>query len=436
MTAVMRAMTTSGPRVLRVGVFVDGRIVEERIVPRQATITVGSSERATFVVTGGAEHLRLFERSGDGYVLNIAAGVTGRVATSGGVVDLGTHAAHSVQLDDQARGRVVVGDTTFLFQFVPQPPAQARPQLPLSVKQGLMAQIDWTLTVIAAMSFLLHFGLVGGMYSDWGDTTVDDDLTVGLAHVVPTPPTPAAIESVEDAPVASASTTATSTTPTPRPTPGPRLSSRPPVPDPNDIAGLEKDLARLDIEAIGGLKAGPNLGILLSHGDSAPVDLNALWNRQTRIDTRSTGLDLPGVDGPIQPGRHDLDPLVGPTAPVATSAGEVKRVVPLDVHEDPPIVGGTVLNAEAVIRTQIHPGARRCYQTGLNSNSQQSGKLMVLLRIGPSGEVQSVTIQSNTGLSQQVAACVASVAHNAKFDPPGPNGASILVPFGFFAQGG
>ncbi len=434
----MRAMRASGPRVLRVGVFVQGRIVEERIVPRQTTVTVGSSEKAMLVVTGGVEYLRLFERTADGTVLNVVPGVTGRIATARGTIDLGMHAAGAVRLDDQARGRVVVGDTTFLFQFVAQPPAQARPQLPLSVKQGLLAQIDWTLTVIAAMSFLLHFGLVGGMYSDWGDTAVSDDLTVGLSHVVQPPATPVTIEtagSVKDPPVASTRATTTSPAPTPHPTPGPRPAPHPPAPDPNDIAGLETQLARLDIEAIGGLKGGPNLGILLSHGESAPVDLDALWNRQTRIDTRPSGLGLPpGVTGPIQPGRHDLDQLPVPGAPIATTAGEVKRVVPLDVHEDPPIVGGTVQNAEAVIRTQIHPGARRCYQTGLNSSSQQSGKLMVLLRIGPSGEVQSVTIQSNTGLSQQVAGCVASVAHNAKFDPPGPSGASILVPFGFFAQ--
>lgn len=443
MTAVMRAMAASGPRVLRVGVFVEGRIIEERVLPRHATVTVGSSERAMFVVTRDAasiggpvpEQLRLFERTAHGYVLNVVPGVTGRVATSSGVVDLG--AARVIQLDEQARGRVVVGDTTFLFQFVAQPPVQARPQLPLSVKQGLLAQIDWTLTVIAALSFLLHFGLVGGMYSDWGDTVVGDDLTVGLSHIVQPPEAPVVVESVTNAPVDGASTPGTSTAPTPSPTPGPRPVHRSSTPDPSDVAGLEKELARLGIEAIGSMKGGPNLGIVTSRGDAAPVDLDALWNRSTRIDTRSTGLDLPGAGAPIQPGRHDLAQLVAPpSAPIATSAGDVKRVVPVEVHEDAPIVGGSVLDAEAVIRTQIHPGARRCYQMGLGASGQQSGKLMVLLRIAPSGEVQSATVQSNTGLSPQVAACVVSVAHNARFDPPGPNGATILVPFNFLTQGG
>jgi hypothetical protein len=439
MTAVMRAAAPTGPRVLRVGVFVDGRITEERIVPRHATVTVGSSEKAMFVVAGSVPaQLRLIERAGDDYVLNLAPGISGRVATSAGVVDLAASRARSVRLDDQARGKVVVGDTTLLFQFVAPPPIQPRPQLPLSVKQGLLAQIDWALTVIAAFSFLLHFGLVGGMYSDWGDTVVNDDLTVGLSHLVPTPAAPTVVETSEEAPVASttsAQTAATATSSAPvstgRPTPRPAAT-----PDPDVVAGLVSDLTRLNIEAIGGVKGGPNLVAVMTSSDAAPADLNAPWNRETRIDNRSaSALDLPqGVSAPIQPGRRDMNLPIG-TSPAVNGAAEIKKIAPFDVHEDPPMLSGAVSNAEAVIRRQIHPGARRCYQAGLGADPEQSGKLMVLIRVGPGGEVQSANVQSNTGLSPQVAGCVVGVARNAKFDATGPNGATIMVPFSFLKQG-
>ena len=98
-----------------------------------------------------------------------------------------------------ARGKVVVGETTFLFQFVAPPPIQPRPQLPLSVKGGLASQIDWNLTIIAAFSFLLHFGLIGAMYSDWMDPVVNDDLAASLAHVVQTPSEPPPIETASSA---------------------------------------------------------------------------------------------------------------------------------------------------------------------------------------------------------------------------------------------
>ena len=85
-----------------------------------------------------------------------------------------------------------MGETTFLFQFVAPPPVQPRPQLPLAVKGGLANQIDWNLTIIAAFSFMLHFGLIGAMYSDWMDPIVNDDVNVqgliDLASKVPPAP--------------------------------------------------------------------------------------------------------------------------------------------------------------------------------------------------------------------------------------------------------
>ena len=42
---------------------------------------------------------------------------------------------------------------------------------------------------------------------------------------------------------------------------------------------------------------------------------------------------------------------------------------------------GTASNAEAVIRSQIHPGAKRCYQKGLENDPSQSGRIVILIVI-------------------------------------------------------
>ena len=34
------------------------------------------------------------------------------------------------------------------------------------------------MTIIAAFSFLFHFGMVGAIYSDWMDPVVDDELDI------------------------------------------------------------------------------------------------------------------------------------------------------------------------------------------------------------------------------------------------------------------
>ena len=44
------AMVPKGPKVLRIGVVQGGRIIEERIVRKRETISIGHSERNHFVI--------------------------------------------------------------------------------------------------------------------------------------------------------------------------------------------------------------------------------------------------------------------------------------------------------------------------------------------------------------------------------------------------
>src|SRR5208283_1334456 len=54
-----------------------------------------------------------------------------------------------------------------------------RPQLPLAIKAGLASEVDWNLTILVALSFLAHFGVIGGMYADWMDPVVSTGATAG-----------------------------------------------------------------------------------------------------------------------------------------------------------------------------------------------------------------------------------------------------------------
>jgi hypothetical protein len=93
-----------------------------------------------------------------------------------------------------------------------------------------------------------------------------------------------------------------------------------------------------------------------------------------------------------------------------------------------------VANAEAVIRSQIHPGARRCYQIGLESDPNQAGRLVLQMQIGPNGEVSATNVTANSGLSARVIGCIVRVAKRAKFDAPGPSGSILSIPFNFVKQ--
>src|SRR5690349_3336317 len=209
MTAVMRAVAANaGPKVLRIGVVQAGRVAEERIIKQRVHVTVGASEKNMFVVSSQnlPATFRLFELVGNDYHLNFLDGMTGRIALPTGISDLSmlkgqakrsAQGAYQVRLTEDSRGKVVIGDTTFLFQFVAPPPIQPKPQLPVAVLRGASA-IDWNTTIIAALSFLCHFMALGAIYSDWLDPVIDDEVNVaGLIDSLKSLPPPQALERID-----------------------------------------------------------------------------------------------------------------------------------------------------------------------------------------------------------------------------------------------
>jgi hypothetical protein len=171
MTLAMRAIPRPrGPRLLRIGKVQGGRVIEERVIKERAQVTIGSRHDCTFLVSGVGDRSILFESTGGGYVLEVGPSMRGRAALRTGLTELA--GASRITLDEDSRGKVIVGDTTFLFQFVDGAPVQPKPQLPLGIENA--SRVDWGFAIIAAFSFLLHFGFAGAVNSDWFDPTVDD----------------------------------------------------------------------------------------------------------------------------------------------------------------------------------------------------------------------------------------------------------------------
>jgi hypothetical protein len=450
MTAVMRAMQqASGRKRLRIGLVAGEMIVEERIVKQRTSVTVGPSEKCMFVVQANVPlQFKLFELIGADYHLNFLDGMTGRVTLATGITDLVSlkgyakrvGPAYQIRLTEEARGKIVVGETTFLFQFVAPPPVQPRPQLPLSVKGGVASQIDWSLTIIAAFSFLVHFGLIGAMYSDWMDRVVDDDITAGLLDMVQkTVPPP--VDTAET-PMLTASATDMAPTPTAAPkAPAPSPKQGGQLPDAKVVAGLLNEADQAKIAILMALNGGPNIDGAMKDDNGAPVDLSSIANRRGGVSNSAGGLNLPnGAGAPIRPGQTGggLPSLRGnDTGGASTSAGQAVKVVPDgNVEYTGSSASVPVANAEAVIRKQIHPEAKRCYQRGLESDPSQAGRLVILIKVAPSGEVDTVSVSSNTGLAAGVAKCIQLIARRVKFDPPGTSGSTLSVPFNFVKQGG
>jgi hypothetical protein len=450
MTAVMRAVAATGPKVLRIGVVQAGRVTEERIIKQRSHVTVGPSEKNLFVVASAAvpSSFRLFELVGNDYHMNFLDGMQGRVALPTGISDLNvlkgqakrtSQGAYQVRLTDDSRGKVVIGDTTFLFQFVAPPPVQPKPQLPVAVLRGA-STIDWNSTIIAAFSFLFHFLLLGAVYSDWLDPVIDDEVAVAglidsLKNLPPPPPVEEKVEKPEEEnkePVKAAEETKAPAAGTKGPAPG-HMNEK-------QTAAVSNQLEQLEMQTLGALStAGPATAGVLKGGEVATGALDQAAASSAGVGAGSGDLKLGGGGGALRPGatggglagigstgRGTGDGTTGTAAKVAGPKGNANV-------GGAAVSGGTVSNAARVV-AGMRAGFRACYQRGLNENPDAQGNIRLTIQVGPGGEVRGVTAVPSGTLPQSVVSCVQARAKAAQFDPPEGGAAAIQVPVTFVKQ--
>jgi len=442
MTARMRTAGRGGPKVLRIGLVRGGRVLDERIVKERTHVTVGPNEKNMFVVPGGKlpSSLRLFELVGTRYHLNFTDSMTGRVALARGVSDLselrqqarrGAQGIYQIELGEDSRGKVVIGQSTFLFQFVSPPPVQPKPQLPPTVLRGT-SSIDWNTTIIAAFSFLLHFLALGAVYSDWLDPVVDDEISVsGLIDSIKALPPPPAVEEApqpETTEKAEVKEEAKKTTAAPKTkAPGSKMSAR-------ETAALSRDLAQLEMAVIGNLTStGPATAGVLRGGELGFAALDEAAMSAAGVGIGTGDLRLGGGGGTIRPGAVGGDlASIGSTGRGSGTegTGTVVKVAGPKGNASvaaPSVAGGNITNASRVV-AGMRAGFRNCYNRGLQENPDAHGSIKLSITVGPGGEVTNVTATPSGNLPSSVIGCVQARARAAQFDPPEGGSAVVVVP--------
>jgi hypothetical protein len=453
MTAVMRAVAANaGPKVLRIGVVQAGRVAEERIIKQRTHVTVGANEKNMFVVS--TQNLpptfRLFELVGNDYHLNFLDGMTGRIALPTGISDLNmlkgqarrnAQGAYQVRLTEDSRGKVVIGDTTFLFQFVAPPPIQPKPQLPVAVLRGA-SSIDWNTTIIAALSFLCHFMALGAIYSDWLDPVIDDEVSVaGLIDSLKNlPPPPPVEEKPADKPDDTAKpdkAEAVKAPSTSAPAPGPKGPSAPM--SAKETAALTNELDKIDMAVLAFAGTGPATAGVLKNGEVPTGSLDQAAASAAAVGAGGGDLNLKGGGGAIRPGAAG-----GGLAGIGTTGrGAGTEGTGAGAKVEGPkgnasvggaaVSGGTVSNAARVV-AGMRAGFRNCYQRGLAENPDAAGSIRLTIRVGPGGEVAGVSPAPSGSLPASVISCVVARAQAAQFDPPEGGSAVIAVPVTFVKQ--
>ncbi len=418
MTAAMRAASLANvPKALRVAIVQGGSIVDERLF------------RERMRVTGLIDDAVLFDIARGAWVLCVPNGAIGHVVTRDGKMTAGPHASRIV-LDESARGKIVVGRSTLLFQFVVPPPRPSRAQLPLTTRR---AEIDWALTILVAFSFLLHFGFVGSTFSDWLDPVVEDEsAVVGLIEMT----THAPVATVEEH---DTQTTTASTSPRATPT---NVQAPPHANASRDHASSDARAASLVREAdamkIGLLTAFTGATAVQGALDRSDIPLASLEEaaRDARGAKATSGeLTLSTGNDVTTPGVRDLTNL-GETrvdvAHVATDRNVTGPKFDMTAISEP--VGPTIVGIEGSI-ARLRPSFRACYtRRGLDLDPSMEGKMTIDIAIAPNGDVKDVTKVDGAGLSNAVEQCILERAHNGSFSAPGGSGAHARVPIIFRQQ--
>lgn len=448
MTAVMRAVSTKGPKVLRVGVVVGGRVVEERLIRNGKDVTIGPSERSDFVLS--SSNIRkphtLFKKIGDEYSLIFLEFMGGRIALPTGVSDLDVlrgqakrlnDGAYQIPLTEDSRGKIVVGATTFLFQFVAPPPIQPKPQLPVAVLRG-GSGIDWRTTVIAAFAFLAHFMAIGAMYTDWLDPVIDEQVSLAglIESIEQLPPPP---EPEEKPPEENQQKDDVKVEEKPQPEPVKQAEKIPDQPGQKlneaQAAALTNELDQLSMLTLGALGAsGPATAGVLMEGEVPTGALDAAAQSGAGVGVGGD-LKLGGGGGPIQPGKSGDLSSIGSTAKGSSETGTVKKVEGPkgSASVSSSVAAGSVSGASSVV-ARMSAGFRRCYQRGLEQNPDISGSIRLTIQVGPGGGVSSVSGGATGNIPASVVACVKARASAAQFSPPDGGSAVINVPISFVKQ--
>ncbi|MCB9637574.1 MAG: energy transducer TonB [Myxococcales bacterium] len=467
-------------KILRIGIIQGGKIIEERLLRKREPVTVGDSNRNTFVIPGTSLPSRfpLFELKGDTYYLTIADWMTGRLSLGTGVADLQALKQEGVakqvgqvdyekpdqngqkkkvpvfqvSLSEKSRGKLTFGDTTLLFQFVTPPPLPAKPQLPALVQGGWIKGIDWVYSTILVVSGLAHLGFIAYLRT----YPIDQEIALGqisdrfakyIAPIKP-PPVPVKPNKTDEGKSAKKGDKSKkkSKGPKKRPAPSRRKAPARRLSDSEKAAraaarrrNIEEKLARVSVLGLLGAKNGEGSPIkdVLAGGGEMEKDLDkALKNAQGVAIDNGSGVRRGSRGGGGKRGSLDVaGSLRGPSGGAGVAGGgtgrrgaSIKAKLKIENFEPE---GGTLDQAALRRKIRIYQrGIRYCYERQLKNNPDLQGKLSLRITIALNGRVSSVEIEEN-GLNSAVGSCVKNAAKRWSFPKPKDDAVTIVLPLVF-----
>ncbi|TNF29644.1 MAG: TonB family protein [Deltaproteobacteria bacterium] len=465
-------------KLLRVGVIQDRRVVEERLLRKHEDVTIGSAAKNTFIVpnAGLPKSAMLFEAKGTSqYALSFETGMDGRVDLGDEPLTLGELAKSSraqrrgnrfvVPLTSRARGKIVIGNVTLLFQFVDAPPVVPRPQLPAAAKGGITSQLEWPLVYILIASFLVLGGSGTALDLWWRMTGqymqrdyTDHERIYELLNVETRAEVIKKEEPKEDEKKDTEKTDTTETEETKTeepPQPEPPKVARTPKRDKKPMTADERKAARAKLTSK--VRNKTFLHALGSSGgdDSGPLDtlkngihaerLENAFNDTTSGVTAATEDGGGFVGGPSEATKDgsrykslsskDTGGNRIATQTVKTDTKDAGSEIKVRANVRDGSVSGQTGTGQIDKASVARVFSRRkgaikyCYEKSLKVNPNLRGKVTIRFTIGPAGRITDIDVSENSTGDTAIAQCIVGKVKGWKFEPPSGGSVTFSYPF-------
>ena len=493
MTSAAPATKTAStePKILRIGILQGGKIVEERLLRKRERVTIGSSPKCTFHVPKfpRAEQVMIDVKNGS-FFLPVNSETEGRVGVGDQVFasdELRKHAALGgpsgaghFPLDERARGKLVLGDVTALFQFVTPPPAPVKPPPPPVIKRtfnqwlvaeasiiiGLAISIASQTGVVVAGTAFAPMPVKKSLKDKYAqvlkvdvnfnekkkieekkeeekkpeEKAPDPNEVVTPKPFYQAPPMPAAPKppaaQVAQGPKKPATTAA-------------KPAAAKPAGKPAELMGQRRQavVAKTFLSAVG--QEGPGGGPGAVGVGTAGANIATAFDRPTgaqaagdadaglggpQIGENGTGggaprvqalsaTDKQAIGGPLKVAKVEAAP---------TKAPEEKAAPRGSVSLSGPSRGGGIgkLDSSAVsaVFKRRASAFRNCYEGRLRDKPNLAGKVVVRFTIGAAGRVTNIDVASNSTGDSPVGSCIVDKVRGMRFDKPANGDVTFTYP--------
>lgn len=411
----------AGGRVLRVAVIVDDLVCDEIHQHAPGSISMGSDYRSDVVLFGSAAPLRhtLFHYHGGAYYLDLPSDVRGKVSLGRKSFTIGSLRQRfavgdklRVKLSPRAKGKLLIGDSTVLFQFAA--PKELPPTLPFPVQFKARFDQMWGSRELSTMAVS---ALTLGSYFTWAatseyDSTFDIDeiderfvQAMGLVQKKDEPePEP---EDEEDA-LAEEDEEETKVEEKEKPKPEKKLDKPPEKFSKKAIA----EARNVGIARVLGTWGGPGEGTVLDVIESTENDLGDLFAQGMTTTMLADG----GAITPFVPGGEGISLGGGMVDTQGFDLGEGPELDKKEDKRERKVQGRVKTTKTDVfgdidgkgVKAQINrrlSALQYCYNAVLATKPGLAGKMTFTIGISTMGSVTGVVVEEDTVGDGKVKGC-------------------------------